>query len=94
MSDSLLVLFSSPGNSDHNVAGVNLVRNSPAGKHVVVLLMQDAVLLALKGLSRPEDAFRSVSKAYVLAEHLEKRGFGPESLDSLSRFWITTKLST
>ena len=47
---------------------------------MIVLLMQDAVLLALKGLSRPEDAFRSVSKAYVLAEHLEKRGFGPESL--------------
>lgn len=80
MSESLLVLFSSPGNSDHTVAGVNFVRNPPAGKRVIVLLMQDAVLLALRGLSGPEDAFSNVSEGYALAEHLEKRGFSPESL--------------
>lgn len=80
MSESLLVLFSSPRNSDHTVAGVNFVRNPPAGKRLIILLMQDAVLLALKGLSGTEDAFSNVSEAYVLAEHLEKRGFSPESL--------------
>ena len=51
---------------------------------MIVLLMQDAVLLALKRAeSSPEDAFSGLSEAYVLAEHLTKRGFSQDSLRPL-----------
>ena len=80
MTSPLLVIFSSGRNSDHTIAGLELLRNLSGRKRVMVLLTQDAVLLALKSRSGASDAFGGVSEAYVLADHLAKRGFGQDSL--------------
>ncbi|MDG7011813.1 MAG: hypothetical protein JRN17_01830 [Nitrososphaerota archaeon] len=80
MTNSLLVIFSSGTNSDHTIAGLELLRNLSGRKRAMVLLTQDAVLLALKSRSGASDAFGGVSEAYALADHLTKRGFGQDSL--------------
>lgn len=76
----LLVLFSSPRNSDHTAAGLRFVSGISRDRDVSVLLMQDAVLLALRGNESAILSFGEIAEGYVLGEHLAKRGFGSESL--------------
>lgn len=80
MVELMLVLFCSPKNSDHAAAGLRLVRGVSREKKVGVLLMQDAVLMGLKGPESAVSTFGEIAEGYALEEHLAKRGFGPESL--------------
>ena len=79
-----VLLFSSSRSSSNNSAGLNLLhelsRNPEDRDNLIIVLMQDAVLLALKEFSGSD--FPKVSEAYVLGEHLAKRGFTPQSLRS------------
>ena len=73
-------MFYSPRNSPNNAAGLRLLQELSKSKDLIVVLMQDAVLQALDGLSG--SYFPNISKGYVLDEHLSRRGFLPQSLRS------------
>ena len=77
-------MFSSSRQSDQTIAGLKLLHGlsekRAGGQDLIVVLMQDAVLLALKNYSDVD--FSKVSEAYVLDEHLARRGFAEESLRS------------
>ncbi len=79
-----MFLFTSSRNSANNAAGLKLLhelsKRPKGGNDVAVILMQDAVLLALKEIS--EFDFSQITEGYVLDEHLAKRGFTPQSLKS------------
>lgn len=75
-----ILLFSSSRNSSSTAAGLRLLHelSKPADRdNLIVVLMQDAVLLALKDYGSD---FQNISEAYVLDEHLAKRGFAAQSL--------------
>ncbi len=76
-----ILLFSSSRNSSSTAAGLRLfheLSKEPVDRdNLIVVLMQDAVLLALKGYGSD---FQNISEAYVLDEHLAKRGFTAQSL--------------
>ncbi len=73
-------MFYSPRNSPNNAAGLRLLQELTKSEDLIVVLMQDAVLQALDGLSG--SYFQNISSGYVLDEHLAKRGFTRESLQS------------
>ena len=80
-----LLLFSSSKNSEKIATGLKLLhvlseKRVDDDQDLIVVLMQDAVLLALKNYSDVD--FSKVSEAYVLDEHLARRGFAEESLRS------------
>ncbi len=80
-----VILFTSPRSSANNAAGLKLLqelskKHKGGNDDVIVVLMQDAVLLALKDFSQSD--FSETSEGYVLDEHLAKRGFTPQSLKS------------
>lgn len=66
-----VVLFSSARGSSSNLLGLSLTQSSNS----FVILVQDAVLLALKSSNELQNA-----EGYVLEEHLTKRGFDAASL--------------
>jgi len=78
------LLFSTSRSSSSNAVGLRLLHElsngSGDGEDLIVVLMQDAVLLALKDFYGSD--FPKVSEAYVLDEHLAKRGITPQSLKS------------
>ena len=79
-----VLLFSSSRSSSSNAAGLRLLhdlsKESGDGDDLIVVLMQDAVLLALKDFSGSN--FPKASEGYVLDEHLAKRGFTRQSVRS------------
>jgi sulfur relay protein TusB/DsrH len=78
-----ILLFSSSRNSSSTEAGLRLLHklSKPEDQSdLVVVLMQDTVLLALKNFSCSD--FTNIPEAYVLDEHLRKRGFTAQSLRS------------
>ena len=79
-----MLLFTSSRNSANNASGLKLLKElskKPKDENdLVIVLMQDAVFLALKEFSRFD--FSHISEGYVLGEHLIKRGFTPEHLRS------------
>lgn len=80
---SLLLLLTSPPNSERVAYGLELAsRSSREGKKVTIVLMQDSVFLALKS-SPLSQGFDKLSGLYALDEHLKRRGFAAESLGPL-----------
>ena len=83
-----LVLFSSPRTSERSSAGLKVLAElSKQAEDFIVVLMQDSILLAssnkLHNSSSEEeeiDILAKASEAYVLNEHLVRRGFSPGSL--------------
>ncbi len=80
MNGPLVLLFSSPPDSERLKYGVEVARrSSEQGNDVVIVLMQDSVLLALKDSSSSQ-ILDNVPKIYALDEHLKRRGHSAESL--------------
>ncbi|MDH2900159.1 MAG: DsrH/TusB family sulfur metabolism protein [archaeon] len=80
-----LVVFSSPRTSDRTLAGLavigKLAKNEGGREDTIVVLIQDAVLLAtMSNITQPLDEDHDIFAGYVLEEHLIRRGFDPRSL--------------
>ncbi len=76
-----LFIFSSPPNSERTARGLRLSRElAEEARSVTFVMTQDSVFLAVKNLSHSNSALGKVSEAYVLDEHLIRRGFSAEDL--------------
>ena len=87
MKNKKLVLFCSPRTSERSSAGLKVLGElSKQAEDFIVVLMQDSILLAssnkLDNSSSEEeiDILAKASEAYVLNEHLVRRGFSHDSL--------------
>jgi len=80
---SFLTIISSSLSSSQVTRGLQIALDLQSKGHVSVVLVQDAVLAALK-TSRIADRIRQLpsngGSVYVLADHLNKRGFSSDDL--------------
>lgn len=82
MKSFMIITVSSPS-SPQATRGLQTALDLQGKGHVSLVLMQDAVPLALKGSKIAESLARLASIAgsvYVLADHLNKRGFSSDDL--------------